>query len=330
MQNTISRRKFLETMGKGAGVAIGTAMFGQGLLRENALTQSDEYRMLVFFRDGKAKGINFRANMALKNAMREKKNLVYPRQPITDDARLLSEFTRMQVYPDAMRRQYLAPPQAQEYAALIQMQKQELSRLAGYIMKLDSNPDNWAKTTVSIAQNIFYDDAKGERIMMRPDDRGIRMKFPYEVLYDMAGVCQEKTMFTVALLTELGFKSAVLGYPSANHTAVGLGVANGYSVDGAPGYAFVEVSNPSIITDTLGDYSGRKLPQKPEIVVPVSDGRIVNDLSAEQEDARRFNAYSNAAKSGQALEQQQYDDWRRIVIKYGIFTAKELKEKNEQ
>lgn len=95
-------------------------------------------------------------------------------------------------------------------------------------------------------------------------------RYPYEVLYDMTGVCMEKADLMAYLLRGLGFGVAIFEYETENHRAVGIKCSNGnYNSQ----YCFIEPTDYYPVGQIPFNYVGGADIRNahPEIVV-VSDG----------------------------------------------------------
>jgi hypothetical protein len=181
----------------------------------------------------------------------------------------------------------------------------ELHNFVIAIEQITPNEDDQVRIAVSIVQNIPYDWGP-----TFPND----WQYPYEVLYSNKGVCSTKSMLLVCLLRELGYGCSILEFPSQNHAAAGITCPSQYAY--YSGYAFIESTTPSIITDCYGDYVGAgKLPASPSYVIVIQDGKVLNSVSEEYQDAQTYLSLINM---GPVLDETHYTQWRTIVSKYGI------------
>jgi hypothetical protein len=186
----------------------------------------------------------------------------------------------------------------------------ELHNLVSYIKARTPNEDDQARIAISLVQNIPY-DSNGVLT------NSIHYKYPYEVLYTNTGVCEQKSMLLVCLLRELGYGCSILEFPSQNHAAVGIACPAQYAY--YSGYAFVESTTPSIITDWQGDYVGAgKLPSSPSYVIVIQDGKVMNSVSEEYQDNQAFQSLINM---GSVLDESHYTQWQAIVSKYGLLVS---------
>lgn len=189
-------------------------------------------------------------------------------------------------------------------------QKKELLTLVEKIKKQTSNKDDQARIATSIVQNIPY-DWEG----FTTNDLGA--KYPYEVLYTMSGVCGEKSELLVFLLSELGFGVAIFEYDMESHRAVGIKCPIQYSYQNS-GYCFIETTNPTIITDSSGEYINTGQLGSPSEIIIISEGISFDSVSEEYNDAKEYNAL---IAKGTVLNHTDYLKWIGLSNKYGIQTS---------
>jgi hypothetical protein len=183
----------------------------------------------------------------------------------------------------------------------------ELQNLVKAIEQITPNEDDQARIVISLVQNIPYD---WNKLATNSADS----KYPYEVLYSNMGVCSEKSNLLVCLLRDLGYGCSILEYTSQSHAAVGIACPTKYAY--YSGYAFVESTTPTIITDCYGDYVGAgKLPSIPSYVIVIQDGKVMNSVSEEYQDDQTYQSLINI---GPVLDESHYAQWQTLVTKYGI------------
>jgi len=189
-------------------------------------------------------------------------------------------------------------------------QKKTLNELVSRIKSQTSNKDDQARIAISLVQNIPYD-------YNSLNSRSTDMKYPYEVLYQNTGVCSEKSLLLAYLLRELGYGVVLFEFESENHMAIGIKSPSQYSYKNS-GYAFIEATTPSIVTDSNGDYVGAgKLTSSPEIM-QISQGDTFSSVSEEYLDAQLFN---QLLSMGQVLDISHYNQWVGLMQKYGMKTT---------
>lgn len=98
--------------------------------------------------------------------------------------------------------------------------------------------DEIVEFALALVQYIPYDSAK----LADESNRNLNPYYPYETLYLDRGVCSDKTFLAVALLRQLGYGAAILDFPTANHSAVGVACPIEQSLN-ASGYCYGETTN---------------------------------------------------------------------------------------
>jgi len=189
------------------------------------------------------------------------------------------------------------------------LQRRYLDELICKIAEIPRKDGDDARIAISLIQTIPYGTS--------PRFQGTGMRYPYEVIFDNCGICGEKSLLLGLLLRELGYGVALFEYVQDNHMTVGVKSPREYSYR-ETGYAFVESTGRSIVTDTELHYrkcscwgiTHEKLKGTPKIIC-VSDGRAL-DCYREFFDARDWNKYApNADYFSDELR-------RRIAIRYGL------------
>jgi len=145
-----------------------------------------------------------------------------------------------------------------------------------------NNKVNQARIAVSIVQNIPYFPSN-ETFSFA----GLEVdysRYPYEVLYDYAGICGEKSELLAFLLRDLGYDVAIFYFADENHEAVGIKCPVEESLYGS-GYCFVETGGHAIISDISMEFSeGVRLESTPDVLV-VSRGISLPEGLDEYRDA---------------------------------------------
>jgi hypothetical protein len=128
------------------------------------------------------------------------------------------------------------------------IQRKFLFPLTEEIEERRKNKKGRADMARRIVQNIPYGFEENTR----------RGKYPYEVLYDMKGVCCEKSGLLAFLLRELDFGVAVFDF--SDHRAVGIRSRNGnFGTD----YAYIETTDDYHVGEIPANFQG----EKPELIV---------------------------------------------------------------
>jgi hypothetical protein len=156
--------------------------------------------------------------------------------------------------------------------------------------------DDEARVAISLIQQMPYS--------IGSDDYAAQ--FPYETLYAGTGDCSQKSYLLAYVLKNLGYDVVLFGLP--NHMAVGIRTDPQYDYMDT-GYAFIETTQPAIITDT-------DCTEYPEII-PISGGNALADLSEEYNDVRELHRLQDSAVNNM-LPRDSYHKWQGIVVKYGL------------
>jgi len=203
------------------------------------------------------------------------------------------------------------------------VQKSYLDNIVSSIQSKASNPDDQARIAISLVQNIPYDTSKADTVTSTTN-----VRYPYDVVYQNAGICEEKSFLLAYLLRGLGYGVVLFRFDTENHMAVGIKSPMGYSFQNS-GYAFVETTEPTIPTDSQGNYAFGKLTSTAD-VFQISDGNTMSSISGEYADAQEFHQiYNQMAQMqstyGSVMDQSHYSQWlsldnqiMSIVNKYGL------------
>lgn len=155
-------------------------------------------------------------------------------------------------------------------------QRELLLPLVTKIQNTVKGRDDQVRTAISLVQKIPF-GSSGKLVELRSKQMNYS-RYPYEVLYDMQGVCGEKSELLAFLLKEMGYNIVLFYHKLENHESLGIKCPVGYSLRDT-GYCFVETSGPSIITnDQLKYVGGITLSSEPELIL-ISDGdSLARDL----------------------------------------------------
>jgi hypothetical protein len=192
-------------------------------------------------------------------------------------------------------------------------QKVELTKLVDEIKLKTNNNEDRARIAISFVQHIPYDTNKASIISTNPSG-SYSTRYPYQVLYDRVGICSEKSLLLAYLLKELGFGVVLFSFDKENHMAVGIKSSPDYAYKSS-GYAFIESTQPTIITDSNQEYVGvGKLTSNPEII-EISKGIVFINLNDEKADVKEL---SELNAMGSPLDSYHYGRWSMLCDKYGI------------
>lgn len=188
------------------------------------------------------------------------------------------------------------------------IQDKNMNEILNNIKTQTNNKDDQAKISVSLVQHISYPSLSYQTSSLR---------YPYDTLYYNFGVCSDKSLLLAYVLKNLGYDVVLFSFNKEKHMAVGVKTSEKYDYQNT-GYAFIETTEPSIITDSSGDYLGAgKLTSFPSII-PISNGNALDSLSEEYADAIEFNQLKS---EGETLSPEKYRQWEMLMWKYGITTS---------
>lgn len=152
------------------------------------------------------------------------------------------------------------------------------------IQDLTSDEEDQARIAISLVQNIPFGFSEKE-VKLGGGKTLNYSRYPYEVLYDMKGICGEKSELLAFLLRDLGYGIAFFYHADENHESLGIKCPVEQSLGGT-GYCFVETTGPAIITDDSIEYvGGIELNSEPE-VIPISTGTSLGKNLYEYGDAK--------------------------------------------
>jgi len=173
-------------------------------------------------------------------------------------------------------------------------QRELLLPLVMKIQNLTLVKEDQMRIAVSLVQNIPY--AESEKTFILRNTLFNYSRYPYEVLYDGAGICGEKSELLAFLLRGLGYEVVFFYHAYENHESIGIKCPVKNSLNDT-GYCFIETTGPSIITDDSIEYvGGIKLISKPEIALISKGGFLGKDLY-EYKDANSLDKIRNGGIS---------------------------------
>jgi hypothetical protein len=173
------------------------------------------------------------------------------------------------------------------------IQRRYLDDLIERIQERAKNQNDLVRISISLVQRIPYDRDKVDYDLKY--NQCARIRYPYEVISENKGICCEKSLLLAFLLKELGFGVALFIFVEENHMALGIKCPKEFSFF-QTGYAFVETTAPSIVTDfqlfymesnKLGIFWHR-LKSSP-IIIPLCDGKTFTGVYKEFFDAKEWN-----------------------------------------
>jgi len=196
------------------------------------------------------------------------------------------------------------------------VQREFLLPLVVEIQNLGLNKKDQTRVAISLVQNIPYNETEDKSIGIRWDFDVNRSRYPYEVLYDMQGVCEGKSELLSFLLKEIGYGVGIFYYSEEDHEAVGIKCSLEYSLD-KTGYCFVETTGPAIISDDKNYYlDWGKLNSTPELLI-ISDGNVFEKAN-EFKDAQKKIELSNLIEENGQITRLQKIRFEKIKKRYGL------------
>jgi len=197
-------------------------------------------------------------------------------------------------------------------------QKELLLPLVIAIENITKNKDDQARIAISLVQNIPFGNSNKT---IRFGDTYIEYyRYPYEVLYDLQGVCGEKSELLSFLLRELGYETAFLYYVKENHEATGIKCPIEKSLN-RTGYCFIETTGPSIITDSQTEYLVlSKLKSSPEIIPIAGNLSFGRRNFYEYNDAKTLEEIRMLVKRYGEINIFQHLQFQNLKKKYGLLT----------
>ena len=189
-------------------------------------------------------------------------------------------------------------------------QKNDLHEFVRQIKFQTADHDDQVRIAISLVQNIPYDHSKATPLFFRT---GIS-RYPHIVLYENAGICEEKSLLLAYLLRDLGYGVVLFEFETEDHMAIGIKSPPQYSYSNS-GYAFIETTTPSIPTDSLGDYGTAGKLTSPSQIYLISEGNSFTSISEEYQDVQLYNQIVNM---GTVLDDYHYSQWTALEKKYGM------------
>ena len=195
-------------------------------------------------------------------------------------------------------------------------QRELLLPLVIEIQEITQNKDDQARIAISVVQNIPF--GASNKTVRFGKIISEYQRYPYEVLYDMEGVCGEKSELLVFLLRELGYGTAFLYYYEENHEAVGIKCPEKYAVDDSE-FCFIETTGPSIITDDKTEYlTFEELKSFPQILIASNNGISIEENFYEPIDAKNMIKIRESARNDGRINLIQYLQFKILKDKYGL------------
>jgi hypothetical protein len=190
-----------------------------------------------------------------------------------------------------------------------------INALVQQIRKKTDVQNDRARIAISLVQQIPY----GYNQSYVQGNGNLRS--PFMVLYDQSGICDEKSVLLASLLEELGYGVIVFSFPDQQHTAVGIRSPPAFSFNNT-GYAFVETTFPTIVTDDRGEYGGGGTLTGPPVIYPIADGGLFDSAGTEYADARTFIRLRDLVRTtGNRLTGENRTEAQALCRKYGLYSC---------
>jgi hypothetical protein len=195
-------------------------------------------------------------------------------------------------------------------------QKELLLPLIVKIQNITKNKDDQARIAISIVQNIPF--GKSDKKIKWGGISLDYYRYPYEVLYDLEGVCGEKSELLAFLLRQIGYGSAFIYYHLENHEALGIQCPSKESLNNS-GYCFVETTGPSIISDYKTEYLGvERLSSTPQIIPIQGNVTFGKDNFYELQDFAILDKIRTRMETQGMINFVQHLQFQELKKKYGL------------
>ena len=195
-------------------------------------------------------------------------------------------------------------------------QRELLLPLVTEIQNTAKNKLDQMRIAVSIVQKIPFGNSN-KTISIGPNQKITYSRYPYEVLYEMQGVCGEKSELLAFLLREMGYGVVFFYYGLENHEALGIKCPEKYGV-GETGYCFVETTGPSVISNNQIEYvQGLKLSSEPELILFLDGDSLGKDLY-EYKDAKDIIKINKEIEKKGQINFFQNRKLQKLKKKYGL------------
>ena len=184
--------------------------------------------------------------------------------------------------------------------------------------KYPDSKDMQAKVAISLVQNIPYTGSASVKLFGRELNIS---RYPYEVLGENKGSCEDKSELLAFLLKRMGFGVTLFYFQQENHESVGIKCPVEESYLGT-GYCFVEATEPSPISFSTGNYLDvgggiGKLESKPEFIL-IGDGISLSKNIPDYNDAKELSALTDKIGSVGALNPVEELKMNNLRKKYGL------------
>ncbi|MCW8966336.1 MAG: hypothetical protein OQK82_06595 [Candidatus Pacearchaeota archaeon] len=183
------------------------------------------------------------------------------------------------------------------------------------IKKITHNKEDQFRIAVSLIQEIPFGYTNKTHLIFNQNIT--HQRYPYEVLFEQQGICEEKAELLTLLLKELGYQTAIFYYLKENHEAAAVACPIEHSQYNS-GYCFIETTGPSIITNNQIIYSdGKKLESEPEIM-EISNGKSLSDNMYEYKDTQTLIELEEKINTVGRLNVWELYKFNKLKEKYNL------------
>ncbi|MEK6913931.1 MAG: hypothetical protein AABW47_04665 [Nanoarchaeota archaeon] len=195
-------------------------------------------------------------------------------------------------------------------------QEEFLFPLVVQIQEITKNKEDQARIAISLVQNIPFGYSNKSVYFSRTNKIDYQ-RYSYEVLYDLQGICSEKSGLLIFLLRKLGYGTAFIYYPVENHEATGIKCPISKSLINTE-YCFIETTGPSIIGDSKTELTGIvELNSTPQVII-ISNGTSFGKDMYEYPDVRNLIKIRENMRKYGAINQIQSNQFKDLKKKYGL------------
>ncbi len=196
-----------------------------------------------------------------------------------------------------------------------EVQREWILPLVVQIQNVAGTKEDQARIAISVVQNIPF--GRSNLTVLGFENRVNYARYPYEVLYDVEGVCSEKSELLYMILKEMGYGVVFLEYSLENHEALGVKCPVPKSMDDT-GYCFIETTAPAIVSDDKIIYRGGiKLSSIPKFIFPTNGSSFAEDLY-EYGDAKSMIKLRNKIETTGKTNYFQHWKLESLKEKYGF------------
>jgi len=189
-------------------------------------------------------------------------------------------------------------------------QKEALKPLVDWLKKKIKKSDDRVRAVASLVQYIPYDYNKATGEEEEPTGRGHGTRYPYETLYENAGICGEKSFLITYLLKEFGYGTATMVFFSPLHRVAAVKCADAYDFRNT-GYCIIQPNYRKMIT-----FGGSQEDEDPDQIDVLSDGKTFG-AKKDWKDSRKYWEIFNSIDAG-TYTKKQAKAYKKLIKKYGL------------